>query len=522
MASTSESTDERVLIVGAGPTGLALALCLTRLGVKVRIIDKTKEPGTTSRALGAHARTLEFYRQLGIADAVVASGIQTAGVNLWVKGATVARLPLRPMGEGQTAFPYVLTYPQDEHEKLLIQKLQESGVRVERSTELVRLEQHDGRVRAMLRMPDGSEEAFEGPFLAGCDGASSTVRQTLSTPFPGGTYSHLFYVADVEASGPPTDNEIHIDLENADFLGVFPLTRKGHVRVVGTVRDEVAGDRSKLKFDDVRGQALRNLKLEVSGENWFSTYRVHHRVAQRFRDGRVFLLGDAAHVHSPVGAQGMNTGIGDAVNLSWKLAAVMQGNAPEVILETYELERMAFANRLVSTTDRAFTFATNRGALATYARTRLIPFLLPKVVAVSRLRRFIFRTLSQIGIRYRTSALSEGSAGSVHGGDRLPWFRMAGGEDNHAPIVGLAWSVHVYGEAPAGIREACGDLRLPLHLFAWQPEMRDAGLVPGAVYLLRPDGYVALAETRCTPQQLLGYFRDRLLTGYISQRSLVG
>ena len=283
------------------------------------------------------------------------------------------------MGEGQTAFPYVLTYPQDEHEKLLIQKLQESGVRVERSTELVRLEQHDGRVRAMLRMPDGSEEAFEGPFLAGCDGASSTVRQTLSTPFPGGTYSHLFYVADVEASGPPTDNEIHIDLENADFLGVFPLTRKGHVRVVGTVRDEVAGDRSKLKFDDVRGQALRNLKLEVSGENWFSTYRVHHRVAQRFRDGRVFLLGDAAHVHSPVGAQGMNTGIGDAVNLSWKLAAVMQGNAPEVILETYELERMAFANRLVSTTDRAFTFATNRGALATYARTRLIPFLLPKV-----------------------------------------------------------------------------------------------------------------------------------------------
>jgi 2-polyprenyl-6-methoxyphenol hydroxylase-like FAD-dependent oxidoreductase len=509
MVPTTHASDASVLIVGAGPTGLVLALWLASLGVRARIIDKTKEAGTTSRALGVHARTLEFYRQLSIADAVVAAGIKTAGVNLWVKGKKAARVPLSQMGAGLTAFPYLLMYPQDEHEKFLIERLREAGIHVERSTELIHFDPQDDGVRAVVRRPDGSEESFEAAFLAGCDGASSTVRQALTSRFPGGTYSHLFYVADVEAAGPATDNEVHIDLEDADFLGVFPLTRKGHVRVIGSVRDEIDGQRDKLKFDDVRGQALRNLKLEVSRENWFSTYRVHHRVAEHFRQGRVFLLGDAAHVHSPVGAQGMNTGIGDAVNLSWKLAAVLKGEAGDALLDTYESERIAFARRLVATTDRAFAFVTNRGALATRLRTLLVPALMPRLIAVNGFRRLLFRTLSQIGIRYRKSPLSEGSAGSVQGGDRLPWFKMPNGEDNHASISGLAWRVHVYGESPAEIRNACEELNLPLHIFAWRPEMKEAALVSGALYLIRPDGYVALADTRCCPERLRDYFRKR-------------
>jgi hypothetical protein len=220
----------------------------------------------------------------------------------------------------------------------------------------------------------------------------------------------------------------------------------------------------------------------------------------------VFLMGDAAHVHSPVGAQGMNTGIGDAVNLSWKLAAVLQGNAPETILDTYEQERIAFARRLVGTTDRLFTFVTNRGALAARVRRNLVPFLLPRLVAISRFRRALFRTLSQIGIRYRTSALSLGSAGRVHAGDRLPWVRMPAGDDNHGAITGLAWSAHVYGDVPAGVAEACREMGLSLSRFPWQPGMRDAGFSPGGFYLLRPDGYVALAEPTCTPQRLRDYF----------------
>jgi 2-polyprenyl-6-methoxyphenol hydroxylase-like FAD-dependent oxidoreductase len=511
MSGPTPPNGQSVLIIGAGPTGLVLALCLTHLGIKLRIIDKTSEPGTTSRALGVHARTLEFYRQLGIDSDVVAEGIRTAGVNLWVNGSKAARIPLGQMGEGQTAFPYLLIYPQDVHEKLLVEKLGQAGVQVERSTELVRLDPQAECVRAVLRKRDGSEETLEATYLAGCDGASSTVRHALTTSFPGGTYAHLFYVADVEASGPPTDTEVHIDLEDADFLAVFPLTRKGHVRVIGSVRDDIAGNRDKLVFDDVRGKPIEHLKLQVTKENWFSTYRVHHRVAESFRQGRMFLLGDAAHVHSPVGAQGMNTGIGDAVNLSWKLASVLTGSAPESILDTYELERIAFARRLVSTTDRIFALVTNRSALAARLRTTLMPFLVPRLVAITRFRRGLFRVFSQIGIRYRKSPLSVGSVGSVHGGDRIPWYRMQSGADNHASLSGLRWRVHVYGDVPEGIQAACAALNLPLDQFAWEPGMRDAGLLPGGVYILRPDGYVGLAETRCTLLRLSAYFRERSL-----------
>ncbi len=162
-------------------------------------------------------------------------------------------------------------------------------------------------------------------YLAGCDGAHSTVRETLATGFPGGTYSGLFYVADVEAAGPAADGEIHVELEEADFLAVFPFKGTGRLRLVGPVRWDLDREHRELTFDDIRERAIGNLQLSIIKVNWFSTYRVHHRVAARFRAGRAFLLGDAAHVHSPVGGQGMNTGIGDAVNLAWKLAAVLKG-----------------------------------------------------------------------------------------------------------------------------------------------------------------------------------------------------
>src|SRR5262245_59307492 len=206
-------TDCPVLIVGAGPTGLVLALWLTRLGVRVRIIDKTAEPGTTSRAVAVQARTLEFYRQLDLAGAVVEGGVQVAAANLWVGGAKAARLPLGRMGEGLSPFPYALTYPQDAHERLLIERLEALGVKVERRAELIRFDQHHEQVRAVLRQADGSEEICEAAYLAGCDGAHSTVREALATGFPGGTYSGLFYVADVDASGPAADGDIHVDLE---------------------------------------------------------------------------------------------------------------------------------------------------------------------------------------------------------------------------------------------------------------------------------------------------------------------
>jgi 2-polyprenyl-6-methoxyphenol hydroxylase-like FAD-dependent oxidoreductase len=494
-----------ILIVGAGPTGLVLALWLSKLGVSVRIIDKTAEPGTTSRAVAVQARTLEFYRQVGLSEAVVEAGVKVAGLNLWTRGAKAARVPMGPMGEGLSPFPFALTYPQDAHEQLLVQRLDALGVKVERRTELVRFEQYPEGVRAVLKRPDGPEEICEAAYLAGCDGARSTVRETLTVGFPGGTYSGLFYVADVEASGPAADGEIHVDFEEADFLAVFPLKGPGRMRLVGPIREEPNLEHRELTFDDVSERAIKNLKLTIATVNWFSTYRVHHRVAARFREGRAFLLGDAAHVHSPVGGQGMNTGIGDAVNLAWKFAAVLNEGAADSLLDTYERERIGFARRLVATTDRAFTLITTRGAVARWVRTQLFPGTARLMFRFAAVRRFLFRTVSQINISYRNSPLSAGTAGGVHGGDRLPWVEIEPGKDNFAPLASLKWQVHVYGEPRPGLAEVCAEVRFPLHQFAWRSEMGRAGLHRGALYLVRPDGYVALADPHGDPERLREY-----------------
>src|SRR5437763_5528213 len=338
-ASSIRDTD--VLIVGAGPTGLVLALLLTRLGVGVRIIDKTSEPGTTSRALAVQARTLEFYAQLGIADLVVERGRRVDAANLWVAGRRAAHAVFGDMGVGISPYPYPLIFPQDEHERLLIERLTGVGVEIERETELLGFENADDRVVAQIRTPDGTVEACRAAYLAGCDGARSTVREAIGIGFPGGTYEHLFYVADVEATGQALNGELHVALDRTDFLVVFPLKGDRRARLIGTVRDEMQQRREDLSWKDVSKRVMEWISIDVKMVNWFSTYRVHHRVADQFRNDRVFLLGDAAHIHSPVGGQGMNTGIGDAVNLAWKLAAVLHGRAKVSLLDSYEPERIA-------------------------------------------------------------------------------------------------------------------------------------------------------------------------------------
>ncbi|HTW34165.1 MAG TPA: FAD-dependent monooxygenase [Rhizomicrobium sp.] len=494
-----------VLVVGAGPTGLVLALWLTKLGVRARIIDRTAQPGTTSRALAVQARTLELYRQLDLADAIVARGHQVPAINLWAKGERMARIPFEAVGAGLTAYSFLEIFPQDEHEKLLIARLKDMGVTVERQTELVHFSDDRGGVVARLRTPDGDERC-EAHFIAGCDGARSLVRETLKTGFPGGTYRQVFYVADVRGSCPAFNGELHVDLDESDFLAVFPLAGEGRARLIGTVRDERADRADTMAFDDVSARAMENLKVEVDAVNWFSTYHVHHRVTDHFRKGHAFLLGDAAHIHSPVGGQGMNTGIGDAINLAWKLAAVLGGRAPDKLLDSYESERIGFARRLVATTDRVFSLATAEGGFADVLRTRIVPFLLPKIVDFSFAREYLFRTVSQITINYRDSSLSEGSAGGVHGGDRLPWVSIDG-KDNFEPLSAGNWQMHVYGAADAGLSAWCWKRKVALHQFEWHAAHDEAGLARNAAYLLRPDTYVAAAGG--TPDTFEGYFAGR-------------
>ena len=513
--NASSNRDTEVLIVGAGPTGLVLALWLTRVGVRVRIVDKTAEAGTTSRALAVQARTLELYNQIGIADAVVESGRKMIAGNFWVAGKKAAHVVIGEMGTGLSPFPYALIFPQDEHERLLIERLSEAGIQVERPTELLGFEEANGHVIARLKRADGTEETCEAAYIAGCDGARSAVREGLQIGFPGGTYDHLFYVADVQASGAAINGELHVALDRIDFLAVFALKGDGRARLIGTVRDEAGKQNENLSWNDVSKRVIEWIGIDVERVNWFSTYRVHHRVADHFCKGRAFLLGDAAHIHSPVGGQGMNTGIGDAVNLGWKLAAVLRGRANVTILESYEPERIAFARRLVATTDQAFTGVTGSGATAQFIRLHIVPVVIPLLSKFATMRRLMFRTVSQTGVSYRGSSLSEGRGGEVHGGDRLPWVEAASnsnGKDNFAPLTSLDWQVHVYGDAAPEVRAVCVARKLPLHVFPWHPGMNRAGLRRNALYLVRPDGYVALADADASVAALTSYLDTRKLT----------
>lgn len=497
---------EDVLIAGAGPTGLVLALWLARQGVKVRIVDKTAGPGTTSRAVVVHARTLELYRELGMAGEVIASGMVNPGINLWVRGKRRAHITFIDAGTDLTPYPFILVFPQDRHERLLIAHLEQMDVKVERETELLGFEQHDDHVQVRLRGPAG-EETCEARYLAGCDGARSPVRHQLGAHFEGGTYDQLFYVADVVACGPPADGQIHVSLDDADFLALFSYTKDGLARLIGSIReDRVAPDR-ELTFDDVSERAIRGLGVEVKQVNWFSTYKVHHRLTEHFRHGRVFLLGDAAHIHSPAGGQGMNTGIGDAINLAWKLNAVLHGDAADRLLDSYDSERLAFARTLVETTDRVFTFVSAEGGFANFVRTRIAPLFVSAAYKVEGVREFMFRLVSQCMLNYHGSPLSSGSAGKVKGGDRLPWAHGAA-LDNYAPTGTVDWQVHVYGRASDALSSWCHHVGLALHVFDWERAHEHAGLARDAAYLLRPDGYVALADPQARPEGIRHYFRE--------------
>jgi 2-polyprenyl-6-methoxyphenol hydroxylase-like FAD-dependent oxidoreductase len=490
---------------------LVLALWLVKFGINVRIIDKLAASGTTSRALAVQGRTLEFYQQFGFAQAVVDRGHKVPAVNLWVKAKPAARIPLENLGQDLTPFPFPIIFPQDEHEALLTKQLEELGIQVERQTELVGFEERGAEIRATLRKA-GAEEVGRYAYLAGCDGARSRVREVLGVGFPGGTYDHLFYVADIEATGLPMNGELHVDLDDADFLAVFPLQRTGRARVIGSVRDDAAKDHGQLQFTDVQGRAIENLRVEVKKVNWFSTYRVHHRVAQQFRKGRAFLLGDAAHIHSPVGGQGMNTGIGDAVNLAWKLAASIEDPRRAPLLDSYEPERIAFARRLVATTDRAFTAVISGTAFARFVRTKIIPAIAPVLMRIPPMRRLAFRTVSQISINYRDSDLSRGDAGKLHGGDRLPWVRVGAAEEyNFAALASMDWQMHVYGDAAPALQALADGEKIPLHIFPWRADMHQTGVKRNAVYLIRPDGYIAVADTGGDAAAIAAYLSEKNL-----------
>ena len=485
-------TQERVIIVGAGPTGLVLALSLARRGVAFRIIDDGAGPGEHSRAMVVQARTLEFYRQFGFAGEMIDEGIVVQQVHLREAGRDgrlqeIIQLKLSDIGKGISPYPFAVTYPQDDHEKFLVKKLVEAGAAVEWETSLVGFNAREDGVTATLAGPHGSKE-ITADYLCGCDGAHSRVRETLGIGFAGKTYEQLFFVCDAKVAAA-FEPDVYATLGEHALVLMFPVRSSGMQRLIGLVPNGLT-EAHNVTFDTIRDRIEPLLNTTVSEVNWFATYRVHHRVAERFRVGRVFILGDAAHIHSPAGGQGMNTGIGDAVNLGWKLADVVRGHAAEQILETFEAERIGFARALVVTTDRAFTLMVAPGVFGRLMRRALPPLVFLGASRFTSARRALFRTVSQTQIHYPDSSLSSGKAGGVRGGDRLPWVQSL---DNFAALRSLDWQMHVYGEARAAVTTLCSRIGVPVHTFAWNSDAQRAGFACNASYLVRPDGYVAIA-----------------------------
>ncbi|MCC3156786.1 FAD-dependent monooxygenase [Hymenobacter sp. 15J16-1T3B] len=485
-----------VLVAGAGPTGLLLALELCRHGLRPRVVDAAPGPSPLSRALVVHARTLELLDRHGLAGAFVARGEVLRAAGLRMHGRLRAVAPVGSIGTGLSPFPFLLTLSQDQTELLLREALAGYGVSVEWGTRLLGLSAAADGVTVQLQQEGGAVETAAAGYVAGCDGAHSAVRHALGVGFPGGTYEQVFFVADTVTEGldaPEGARLLQISLDERQFSAFFPMPQ-GRTRIIGLLPPGVAP--AEASFERLRPGLEQLERIRVCEVTWFSTYKVHHRVADAFRHGRVLLLGDAAHVHSPAGGQGMNTGLGDAVNLGWKLAAAARGQAPDRLLDTYAAERMPFARQLVATTDRAFTGATSGSVWAGWVRTTLVPRVLPWLLRVPALRRLLFRTLSQTGIQYLDSPLSQGRAGRVRGGERLPWAA----ESRYEPLRQPGWQLLGLGEPPAALRAWAARQRLPLTVVAASREE-----AAGALYLVRPDGYLGLVAPQFDEAQFSAY-----------------
>ena len=510
--------DTDVLVVGAGPTGLMLANQLARRGVRPLIIDRHASPSVQTRALGVQARTLEIYSHLGIADRAIALGKRAGGANIWALGRPKARIPLGDIGRDLSPYPFLLILGQDDNERLLGDALRDHGLSVDWSTELVGLTQESAHVRATLKGQDGVTREITAAWVAGCDGAHSAVRELSGIAFQGAPYEQVFFVADTEVTGTMVPDEINVYLWRRGFHLFFPMRGTDHWRVVGILPPAL--HHHDLTFDDVvpsiREQAGAALSFRQC--TWFSTYHIHHRRAARFRDRRCFLLGDAAHIHSPVGAQGMDTGLQDAYNLAWKLALVVTGRAGASLLDSYQDERIPVAQRVLDTTDRAFSLVVSDSRLVGLLRTRVLVKLVAFAMRFVLVQRLAFRTISQIGIHYRDTARLPADANppatGPQAGDRMPWLRLRfrpddATEDLFELLDDTRFNLIVAGQpAPATDAPGLGDL-LRIHVVPDQSEnnlaLDRAGIPRPSFYLLRPDCHVGLAGTRLDSATIAGY-----------------
>jgi 2-polyprenyl-6-methoxyphenol hydroxylase-like FAD-dependent oxidoreductase len=420
-----------VLIIGAGPTGLSLACQFIRYGVDFVIVEKSENVTQFSKALGVHARTLEIYAQMDLAQKAVAQGVIAGKARMLEGGEIRGEVDLSNVGQGLSAYPYMLVLEQDKNERLLYEYMKSHGKDVRWKTELNSFSQDGSGVMAQVTDSTGTQQTIAARYLVGCDGPKSLVRRTLGLSFEGSTFERLFYVADVQIDWKYSHDALHVCLARNSLVAFFPMRGDKRYRIVGSFPEGLNKDEGEILYEEIeeRIKEEAEIELDISGVNWFSVYNVHTRHVNKFSEGRCFVAGDAAHIHTPAGGQGMNTGIQDSYNLAWKLAYVLRGEADERLLNTYNEERLPNAERLTETTDRMFDLAAGTDWLFGLIRTTVFPPLAKYILAFDVVKERFFRMISQIGINYRDSSLSahDGDAMfAVKAGDRMPYFLIDG------------------------------------------------------------------------------------------------
>jgi len=472
--------DVPVLIVGAGPTGLTAALELSRLGVGVRIVDRASERSLTSRALGIQARTVELLRVRGVGDEMVRLGNPARATALYSEGEKLAAIDLHRM---PSEFNYVLLLAQSETERLLTEALNRQGVKIERGVELMALTQQRDGVSVVLRSGDGAEEVVDAAYLIAADGSHSAIRKALGLAFTGRSLTHNYVLGDLHIAGHLPEDQLSIFLARNGFLAVFPMG-DGRFRFMATDPAGIAGDTGDPTLEDIQRLYDRTVHLpaQLYNLNWSSRFRINSRHMNTLRDGRVFFGGDAAHVHSPAGGQGMNAGIQDMINLSWKLAMVFDGRARPELLDTYQSDRLPVIRQLVRMTERATRAFNSTNPFVHAAITRLAPI----VLARSWVQQKAAPRLGQLAAGYRRCPIAKGGGhiGSLRAGDRVPDLPV--GDGRLYDLLELSTlTLLVTGAAiPEAYRQ-------------WQDfvALRQVSLddVPAGWLLVRPDGYLAAA-----------------------------
>jgi 2-polyprenyl-6-methoxyphenol hydroxylase-like FAD-dependent oxidoreductase len=506
-----------VLVVGAGPTGLTLAAVLERFGLSIRLVDAAVDRVHESRALAVQPRSLEVLRPLGVTEDLIGRGNPAAQLRITV-GRRVARTRLFDMGMDDTAFPFLLFVSQAETESILAEALADRGVQVGRGVRLESVRAGDDGVVCSVRTADGDRREVTARYVVGCDGAHSTVREQAGIPFLGDRYPQTFLLADLEADGLEPDT-VNAYLGPDGPLLFFPLQRPAPWRLIAmrgaTTADAVTIEELQRQSDRATGGQVR-----VRDPIWTSAFRIHHRSASRYRSGRLFVAGDAAHVHSPAGAQGMNTGIQDAVNLGWKLALVCRGLSPEALLDSYDAERRPVGEFVLRFTDRAFSVVTSAHPLVRLVRTSVVPRVLPLALRFRGGRRMAFRTVSQLGIRYRNSPAVQPARGPRRGpqaGDRLPDARVVRrGQEVwlHEELAAATFHLLLCGPADTWDDSAAHDLRGPqltVHRLVWgdAPARADeAALLDVSGHARRRLHGAHLAQLVVRPDGHIGYRAD--------------